>query len=56
MIIAMYMICFQVSVDLIPLLQQADLEKLGLVHVGKRVLLLSLAKAQQSKFHILIQV
>ena len=55
MIIAMY-ICFQVSVDLIPLLQQADLEKLGLVYVGKRVLLLSLAKAQQSKFHILIQV
>lgn len=30
------------------MLQQSDLEKLGVQHVGERVLLLSLAKAHES--------
>lgn len=32
----------------IPLLQPSDLEKLGIAHVGERVMLISLAKAQES--------
>ena len=35
--------------ELIPLLQQCDIEKLGVVHVGERVMLVSLAKALESK-------
>ena len=35
--------------ELIPLLQQCDLEKLGVSHVGERVMLVSLAKAKESK-------
>ena len=35
--------------ELIPLLQPVDLEKLGIAHVGERVMLISLAKAQGSK-------
>jgi len=37
------------------MLQQSDLEKLGVQHVGERVLLLSLAKGHESMcvvFHI----
>ena len=40
---------FQVTVELIPLLQPSDLEKLGIAHVGERVMLISLTKAQESK-------
>lgn len=39
---------FQVTVELLPLLQPSDLEKLGIAHVGERVMLISLAKAQES--------
>ena len=39
----------QITVVLIPLLQQSDLENLGVVHVGERVMLVSLAKAIESK-------
>ncbi len=34
--------------DLIPLLSQCDLEKLGVIHVGERVMLVNLVKAKQS--------
>ena len=37
-----------VSVDLIPLLSQTDVEKLGVTHVGECVMLSNLAKAHQS--------
>ena len=48
-IIFMYLYTIQVSVELIPLLQQCDLEKLGVIHVGERVMLVSLAKALERK-------
>ena len=38
----------KVTVELIPLLQQSDFENLGVFHVGERIMLLSLAKAQES--------
>ena len=34
---------------LIPLLQQPDLERLGVRHVGERVMLLNLAKGHESE-------
>ena len=42
----------KVSVDLIPLLGQSDIERLGVTHVGERVMLISLAKAKQRMFSI----
>ena len=36
--------------DLIPFLKDSDFEKLGVSHVGERIILLSLAKAQESEF------
>ena len=44
-------VCIKVSVDLIPLLGQSDIEKLGVAHVGERVMLISLAKAKQRMLH-----
>lgn len=37
---------------MIPLLKECDFEKLGVSHVGERVMLMTLAKEQQSEFAI----
>ena len=47
--ISVVLYILQVTVELIPLLQQSDLENCGVIHVGERVMLVSLAKAIESK-------
>ena len=39
----------KVKMELIPSLQEADFERLGMRHVGERVMLLNLAKGSASK-------
>ena len=39
------------SVELIPLLQQSDFDKLGVVHVGEKVMLLSCLRRRKVSIH-----
>ena len=41
--------------ELIPLLQQSDLERLGVHHVGERIMLLNLAKGNESKHESVVE-
>ena len=44
-----YFYSVYVRVELIPLLQQPDLERLGVRYVGERIMLLNLAKGYESE-------